>query len=365
MGVARLAIVGTGLIGASVGLAAKRAGIEQVTAWDPVPEALRMAVERGAADRASGSLEESVADAELTVVAAPVATLRDQVEQTLEASAPASTVTDVGSTKAGLCASIGDRVRFIGGHPMCGSEARGPEHASADLFTGATWFLTPVAETDPARYRVLHAFVVALGAAPLAVDPEAHDRLLALTSHLPHILANLLMNQAGATRVSGYEALSAAGGSLADMTRVAGSNPRIWVDIFLDNAEELRAALAELRARSEQVERALAERDAGFLARWIGEAAGNRRRLLADAYPDAGAMQRLTVHVPDRLGVFAGITQALAAARINIEDFEVHHMSPERGGTLDVLVTGEDAARRAAELLEEQGYSVIIAAAFE
>jgi prephenate dehydrogenase len=365
MGVTRLAVVGTGLIGASVGLAAKRAGVEQVAAWDPEPEALRIAVERGAADRAAASLGEAVADAELSVVAASLATLHDRVEQTLDACAPSSTVTDVGSTKAGLCASIADRVRFIGGHPMCGSEARGPEHASAELFAGATWFLTPVAETDPARYRVLHAFVASLGAAPLAVDPQAHDRLLALTSHLPHALANLLLNQAGATRVSGYEALAAGGGSLKDMTRVAGANPRIWVDIFLDNAEELRAALGELRQRSEEVERALAERDAGFLARWIGEAAGNRRRLLADAYPDAGAMQRLTVHVPDRLGVFAGITQALAAARINIEDFEVHHMSPERGGTLDVLVTGEDAARRAAELLEEQGYSVIVAPAFE
>jgi prephenate dehydrogenase len=248
---------------------------------------------------------------------------------------------------------------------VCGSEARGPEHASGELFQGATWFLTPVTETDPGRYRTLHAFVSALGAVPLAVAPQAHDRLLAITSHLPHALANLLLNQAGTTRVNGHEALDAAGGSLKDMTRVAGANPRIWVDIFLENADELRASLGEHRRRVEELERALDEGDAGFLARWIGEAAVNRRQLLEEAYPDAGAMQRLTVHVPDRLGVFAGITQALAAERINIEDFEVRHMSPERGGTLDILVSGESQARRAADVLEGQGYSVILAPAFE
>jgi prephenate dehydrogenase len=365
MPLSRLAIVGTGLIGASVGLAAKRVGIDVVSGWDPDPAALAVAAERVAIDRPAASLAAALEDAELALVAAPVASLRDQVAATLEASPSACTVTDVGSTKAGICASAPDRVRFIGGHPVCGSEARGPEHASGELFQGATWFLTPVTETDPGRYRTLHAFVSALGAVPLAVAPQAHDRLLAITSHLPHALANLLLNHAGTTRVNGHEALDAAGGSLKDMTRVAGANPRIWVDIFLENADELRASLGEHRRRVEELERALAERDAGYLARWIGEAAVNRRQLLEEAYPDAGAMQRLTVHVPDRMGVFAGITQALAAERINIEDFEVRHMSPERGGTLDILVSGEAQARRAADVLEAQGYSVILAPAFE
>ena len=207
---------------------------------------------------------------------------------------------------------------------------------------------------------MLHGFVVSLGAVPVAVDPQAHDRLVALTSHLPHALANLLLNQAGASRIDGHEPLAAAGGSLRDMTRVAGANPRIWVDIFLDNAEALAAALAEHRRRVEQVERALAEGDAGFLARWIAEASGNRRRMLAEAYEQPGALQRLRVHVPDRPGVLAGITQALGAERINIEDFELQHMSRERGGTLTLLVGGEDEAARAAGVLEAQGYNVVV-----
>ena len=228
------------------------------------------------------------------------------------------------------------------------------------MFEGATWFLTPTAETDPQRYRLVHGFVGALGAVPVAIDPAAHDRLVALTSHLPHALANLLVNQAGAARVEGHEPLASAGGSLRDMTRVAGANPRIWVDIFLDNAGPLREALADHRRRVEQVEAALEKRDAGFLARWIGEAAGNRRRMLADAFDDAGELQRIDVHVPDRPGVLAGITQALGAERINIEDFELRHLSPERGGTLTLLVSGREQAERAAAELEAQGYSAAV-----
>jgi len=365
MGISRLAVVGTGLIGASVGLAAKRAGVARVAGWDPDESTLAVAATRGAVDLAAPSLAGALEGAELAVVAAPVATLVPQIEATLESSPEGCTVTDVGSTKAAVCGSVTDRVRFIGGHPLCGSEARGPEHASGELFQGATWFLTPVAETDPARYRAVHAFVGSLGAIPTAVDPGAHDRLLALTSHLPHALANLLLNQAGSTRIDGHEALSAAGGSLKDMTRVAGANPRIWVDIFVENADALVAALGEHRRRVEELERALERRDAGALARWIGEAGANRRRLLEQSYDDARALQRITVHVSDRPGVFAGITQALAADGINIEDFDVHHMSPDRGGTLEILVGGEAEAGRAAALLEGQGYSVIVVPAFD
>jgi prephenate dehydrogenase len=363
--VERLAIVGTGLIGASVGLAAKRAGVGSVTGYDSDAASLALAAERGAVDAQAATLDEAVAGAELAVVAVPVTRLAAETEAVLRATGDETTVTDVGSTKRSVFAAAGREPRFIGGHPVCGSEARGPARASGELFQGATWFLTPGAATEPERYRLVHGFVAALGAVPVAVDPEAHDRLVALTSHLPHALANLLLNQAGASRVEGHEPLAAAGGSLRDMTRVAGANPRIWVDIFLENAEALAATLAEHRRRVEQLEDALATGDAGFLARWIAEAAGNRGRLLAEAYGDPGELQRLSVHVPDRAGVLAGITQALGAERINIEDFELRHLSPERGGTLTLLVSGEADARRAAGVLEAQGYDVVLAPALE
>jgi prephenate dehydrogenase len=355
----RLAIVGTGLIGASVGLAAKRGGAT-VVGFDEERATAEVAAERGAVDDVAGTLGEAVRGAELAVVAVPVGQLAGRVRAVLDASGEHCTVTDVGSTKAAVCAAADGSARFIGGHPVCGSEARGPEHASADLFEGATWFLSPLPQSEPERYRLVHGFVGGLGATPVAVDPSAHDRLVALTSHLPHVLANVLVNQAGSTRIDGHEPLSSAGGSLRDMTRVAGANPRVWVEIFLDNAEALRGALTEHRRGLEQVESALESGDAGFLARWIGEAALNRRGMITEAYGDPGHLHRLRVHVPDRPGVLAGITQALGAERINIEDFELQHVSPERGGTLTVLVAGEDEAVRAGALLEAQGYGVVV-----
>jgi prephenate dehydrogenase len=354
--VQRLALVGTGLIGASVGLAAKRGGVH-VRGWDPDLRALEAAVAREAVDEAAGSVAELVDGAELVVVAAPIAQLPGQVAAVL-AEAGEATVTDVGSTKASVVAAAAGSPRFVGGHPIAGSESRGPEHARADLFEGATWFLTPTAQTDAERHRLVHTFAADLGARPVAIDAGAHDRLVALTSHAPHVLANVVANQLGAATVEGHDPLLNAGGALRDMTRIAGANPRIWVDILLDNADAVQAALAEHRRRIEQVEGALAAGDAGYLARWIGEAAGNRRRMLDRAYPDPGALHRLCVHVSDRPGVLAGITQALGAARINIEDFELQHVSPELGGQLNVLVTGAEDAARGQQMLEEQGYSV-------
>jgi len=362
--VQRLAVVGTGLIGASAALAARRAGVAAVSGWDPDGEALALAAERGAVEPA-GDLAAAVADAELVLVAAPVGELPQTVQDVLAHAAESATVTDVGSTKRPVCAAVAADERFIGGHPICGAETRGPGRAAAELFDGATWFLTPTAATEPERLRLLHGFVSALGARPVAIGPDAHDRLVGLTSHVPHVLANVLLNQAGSTRIDGHDPLQAAGGSLRDMTRIAGANPRIWVDIFLDNREALGLALAEQRRALEQVERALADGDAGFLARWIGEASAHRRRLLETAFADPGALQRLRIHIPDRPGVLAGIFHALGAERINVEDFEMDHVSSERGGTLTVLVSGEGEAERAVRLLEGQGYGVVAAPVIE
>ena len=356
----RLAVVGTGLIGASAGLAARRAGCPDVVGWDEDRAALQTAVERGAVEPA-GSLGEALHDADTALVAVPVGVLPNVVREVLDSAPPGCTVTDAGSTKESVCAAVGGDPRFVGGHPICGAEARGPERANAELFEGATWFLTPLAATEPTRYRAAHSLVATLGARPVAIDPGAHDRLVAVTSHLPHALANVLLNQAGASRVDGHDPIATAGGSLRDMTRIGGANPRIWVDIFLENRTSLAAALAEHRRRVEQLELALAEGDAGFLARWIGEASGNRRRMLETAYEDAGALHRVRVHVPDRPGVLAGIFQALGAERINVSDFDMEHLSPERGGTLTILVTGEEDASAAASLLEAQGYGVVVA----
>ncbi len=345
--VTRLAVVGTGLVGTSVALAARRAGVSQVKGWDSDPATLRAAAVDGA-----GSLPEAVAGAELVVVAVPVGALVATVRDVL-AAAPEATVTDVGSTKRAL-AAVEDS-RFVAGHPVAGGATGGPGRASADLFDGAVWFLTPSVNAETERVEGIERFVAALGARPVRIDAAAHDRMLAVTSHLPHVLANLLMHAAAR---AGDDALGYAGASLRDMTRVAGANPDVWADIFVANGELIAAALESLAGELADVERALRAGERDFFEQWIADVASARTRMLEYAYrTDAKQLNRIRVRVPDKPGVLARITQTLGTAGVNIEDFELRHVSPEYGGVLVILVAGADNAELARTLLRREGYS--------
>ena len=348
--ISRLAVVGTGLLGTSVALAARRAGVGSVTAWDADTDTLAEASR--AFQQAANSLEDAVRDAELVVVAAPVGALTAAVRDVLAAT-PDATVTDVGSTKRTLAAI--DEPRFVPGHPLAGGATGGPGRAAADLFDGATWFLTPSPATDPARVEAVERFVTALGAHPTRIDADQHDRLLAVTSHLPHALANALMRAAAGT---GEDALRHAAPSLREMTRVAGANAPVWTDIFVDNGDLIADAVAGHRRELEGVEAALRDGDRAFLESWIAGADDARRRMLEHAYrTEARLLHRIRIRVPDRPGVLARITQLLGAAGINIEDFELRHVSPEYGGVLVVLVAGPDKADLARRLLRVEGYA--------
>ncbi len=338
-GVSRIAIVGTGLVGSSIGLAARRAGVD-VNGFDADDSVLGEAVRRGAV-AAGGNL----ADAELIVVAVPVGAAPAVVRETL-AAAPRAIVTDVASTKRALAAI--DDPRFVPGHPIAGGATGGPARAAADLFDAATWFLTPTGATAPASVALVERFVSSLGARPVRTDAAAHDRMLALTSHLPHAIANALMLAAAQDET----ALAHAGASFREMTRVAGANPPLWRDILLENRDELDAALAAFRASLDAI--AVAGRDE--LESSIAAAAAARERLDAFAYQTEPAqLNRIRVRVPDRPGVLARITQLLGAAQINIEDFELRHVSPEYGGVLVILVAGADNAAKARDLLRREG----------
>ena len=221
--------------------------------------------------------------------------------------------------RRGVVAAAGARRASSAATRSAARRRAAPRTPAPELFEGATWFLTPIAD-DRRRARTGSCTPSSptLGALAGRDRPGAHDRLVALTSHLPHVLANVLVNQAGAGRVDGHDPLAAVGGSLRDMTRVAGANPRIWVDIFLDNREALRDGLREHSAPDRGARRGRSSaRDAGFLARWIGR--GRRQPPPAAGGGLSGRRPRsstaCSVHVPDRPGVFAGITQALGAER--------------------------------------------------
>jgi prephenate dehydrogenase len=352
--VERLAVVGTGLIGTSVALAAGRAGTRS-TGFDPDSGVLERAVARGAFEPAP-SLAEALAGAELVVVAVPVGAAPAVVREVLDAAGPDVVVTDVASTKRPL-AMLADP-RFVPGHPVAGGATGGPARAAADLFDEATWFLTPTETSAAESVSLVERFVASLGARTVRTDAAAHDRLLALTSHLPHALANLLMLRVAEAAAEDDAPLAFAGASLREMTRLAGANAAVWSDIFLGNADEIAAALAGLRASLEELEQTLEAGDRGRIEATIATAAAARERLESFAYRTPPAqLNRIRVRVPDRPGVLARITQILGAARINLEDFELRHVSPEYGGVLVILVAGADNAARARELLRREGFA--------
>jgi prephenate dehydrogenase len=217
---------------------------------------------------------------------------------------------------------------------------------------------------DTGAYQRLYAFLGDIGARPVAIDPDEHDRVMAVVSHLPHVLANVLMTQAG-QHAGSRDALLSAGPSFRDLTRVAGSNRRVWTDIFLENRAALLAALATFQDGLQETLEALAANDAERLGTAIGRAAEQRERMLAEGSLPARELHRLIVHVSDRPGVFSEIMVALGDAGINIEDLSMHHMSADLGGTLTVYVLGEESSRRGVHILAGLGYDVITGSTVE
>jgi prephenate dehydrogenase len=247
--------------------------------------------------------------------------------------------------------------RFVGGHPLAGAETAGVAHARGDLFAGATWYLTPTAGTQGTLYERLHRLIAGLGARPAALDADTHDSLMASVSHLPHVLANVLVAQAARVLSTEGERLPATGPSFRDATRVAGANTAMWRDIYLANSDALVAALDDTLERLTAVRTLLAAGDGPAVAAWNDAAREDRRRLLeADL---AGAeVHELRVAVPNRPGVVAELALALGRAGVNIADMALYPAPDRSSGTIALWVAGTAAAGEAEALVRGLGHQV-------
>lgn len=346
-----VAIVGTGLIGGSAGMAARqRLGAHVRGTGRKAP----LGVERGALDEACADLPSVLDGAEVAIVCAPVDVLA-QVTRDVLAIAPAGcVVTDVGSTKQEVVEAAGADERFVGGHPLAGAEVAGVEHARADLFDGATWYLTPQATTSGVLFERLHKLVTGIGARPQVVDPADHDRTMAAVSHLPHVFANVLVAQAAGAL--GGDRMPATGPSFRDATRVAGASPELWTGIYRSNREALLAAVDVSISRLREVRGALEADDGAALLGWQSEAADSRRALL-EAGLAGGPVRELRAAVPNRPGVIADIALTLGRAGINITDMALSP-SPDNSSGVVSLWVAEDQAQSGAELIRGLGIPV-------
>ncbi len=353
----KVAILGVGLIGGSIGLAAHaRAGAE-VSGYDPDERVRAKALELGAIDAQAADVATAVEGADVVFVAAPVGALGETVRLALAAAGPDCVVSDVGSTKR-VVANAGADERFVGGHPLAGAETAGVEHARKDLFEGATWYLTPTSGTVGVLYERLYTVLRGFGAAPTAIDADTHDRLMACVSHLPHVLANLLVAQAASLLGEESQRLPAVGPSFRDATRVAGANSAIWTDIYMSNGDALIAGIDELTARLLDVRAWLAAGQAPAVRAWNERARADRDALLG-AGAGGESVVELRASVPNRPGVIAEIALALGGAGVNILDLVLSPSQDNRQGVVALWIGGKEPAARARDLIAELGFPVV------
>jgi prephenate dehydrogenase len=341
----RVAVLGTGLMGTSVAMAAARAGAT-VVGWDMDPATTaRAAATAGFAE--ARSLEEAVVSVDLVVVCTPIPTIAPVVAAAL-AAAPDAIVTDVGSIMGSVSREISALAdpahlsRYIPGHPMGGSERSGPEHASPSVVDGIVWVISAGETTEADAVRGLEGWVESLGARPVRMPADRHDRLVAFVSHLPQVASTALMGLAATEEADEPEILLLAAGGFRDLTRLAASDPALWSSILLANREQIADAIELYVDRLRSLRDDVLGSRGQAVESTFAHAKDARLRLATKPQVKAGVAV-LQVEVPDRPGALAQLTSILADGRVNIEDLQIVH-SPEGGrGTVHLTVAAETA----------------------
>lgn len=324
----RANVIGLGLIGGSVAAGLRQRGW-RVHGDDSRPATVERAVELGIIDAAGLD-----PDAEITFVAVPVMAVADQVKRALADTT--GLVTDVGSVKASICNSVADR-RFIGGHPMAGSELDGLDGADPEMFSGAVWVLTPTADADDVALAEVSGVVRALGAEVLALTPERHDQVVAVVSHVPHLAAATLMQLATDRAEEHGALLRLAAGGFRDMTRIASGHPAIWLDICTQNRPAIVAALDGLIGRLGEIRTIVAADERDRLEATLA-AAREARTNLPGRVVHPEELVEFRIRIPDRTGAAAEVFTLAADLGVNIANFEVVHLAEGNRGVAVVLV---------------------------
>ncbi|MGH2752587.1 MAG: prephenate dehydrogenase/arogenate dehydrogenase family protein [Actinomycetota bacterium] len=358
-GAERVGVIGLGLIGGSIGLALRaRAGTDHVVGFDVDATTVMGALERGAIAAGAESLEDAASGVDLVVVATPVDLVPGVLERISRYVDDSAIVTDVGSTKVEVVAA-GERCfgeRFVGGHPMAGSERHGIDAASELLFDDAWWIMTPTPETSSSTYTRVAGVVSSMGGRPVAIDPSTHDALVARLSHLPQLTASALVEVAS-TAGDRDALLGLAGAGFRDVTRIAASNPDLWVAIIRSNHEAVLESLQGLGGRLDAVASMISAGRWDELRAWLDRS--RRGRLELFAKPDLGGEPvGLTVVVPDRPGVLAEVTTAAGELGANIEDLRIVHSTEGGQGRLELVLLGSDRAEALVGALMRLGYRV-------
>jgi prephenate dehydrogenase len=358
----RAALIGTGLIGGSLGIRLReRRLVGEVAGYDRDRAALALARHKGAIDYAAASATAAVEGADLVILAVPVLSTVAVVKEIRAALAPGAIVTDVGSTKEAVVQAVEKLlppgVCFIGGHPMAGSEERGIGGADPALLENAIYVLTPAARSPRDRVAALQALIRAIGAQPLLLEPQEHDRLTALVSHLPHLTAAALVHSVLGGDDDELVRTLAAGG-FRDTTRIALSNPKIWRDICISNRRILADTLDRYQAVIASLGALVRAGDANSLEQFFARACEFRKKVPTRGRGILPEIYEVVVLVPDTPGVIGRLAGLLGEAGINIAAIEIIHVRELEGGSIRIGFRDEEQRQAALRVLRAAGYRV-------
>lgn len=351
-----VAILGLGLIGGSIGK--RLCAAHAVVGYDHDPYTAQKAQALGACTRVAASVAEAVGSADLVVLAVPVDAMPQLFVEIEPHLAAGTTVTDVGSTKAAVVergqSIFGDR--FVGGHPMAGSETHGVEASDRQLFEDAWWILTPTEQTASSAYQKVAAVAAECGARPIALAPEIHDSLIARLSHVPQLAASAVVAMA-ASDVDNESLLGLAANGFRDVTRIAASDPNMWVAIVRSNRSAILEALGELEGALGSLRTTIEAQDWPALHAALHRARAARLELFAKPVY-TGEPVGISLLIPDRPGVLAEVTTAAGELGANIEDLRILHSTEGGRGRLELVVAGRAPAAELVRTLTELGYHV-------
>ncbi len=338
-------IIGCGLIGGSLAAALSERGWH-VSVTDADPDAVRIALEKGYADA-----EGPDPDASIVFCAAPVSVIPEIARFALDVCD--GVVTDVGSTKHEVVSAVPDE-RFVGGHPMAGSEQDGIDGANPNLFEGATWVLTPRPDTEARIFATVRSVVKGLGAEVLTMQADKHDQMVAQVSHVPHLTAAALMTLADESSVEHRALLRLAAGGFRDMTRISAGRPSIWPDIIASNTPSITAGLDSLIGRLSAIRDAVGEGRSEELLATL-ERARIARINLPTGIKASDELVEFAIPIPDRPGEIAAIATLATELDVNIHDLELTHSGEGRRGVM-ILLTDRSARDLLVGGLVAKGY---------
>jgi prephenate dehydrogenase len=356
----RVALIGTGLIGGSIGIALREKRlVEEVVGYDLDSETNLQAVMRGAVDSAAGSAPEAVRKADLVILAVPVMSTIELLKEIIPSLSKGAIITDVGSTKARIMASaeqiLPPGCHFIGGHPMAGSEESGIRGADPALLENAIYVLTPGPDVPGEITGRLSRMFEEAGAQPIILDPLGHDRAVAMVSHLPHITAAALVQSASGEKDIELLRTLAAGG-FRDSTRIALGNPEVWRDICISNRWALLAALKSFKASLDSLEKYLTKPDSEAVREYLLQARDFRSSIPHRGRGILPEIYELVVLVRDSPGVLGSLTSLLGDAGVNIDAIEIVHVRELAGGSIRLGFKSSGDYLKAQELLKENKY---------